>query len=60
MHIRQMGKTFIKRYSSLRECVKELEGSRNFNTKNLELRIKYNELYHGFRVSFTPLFDHPL
>ena len=53
------GKTFIKRYSSLRECVKELEGDRNFNTQNLELRIKYNELYHGFRVSFTPLFDHP-
>lgn len=54
------GKTFIKRYSSLRDCVKELEGNRNFNTKNLELRIKHKELYHGFIVSKTPLFDHPL
>ena len=53
------GKTFIKRYSSLRDCVKELEGNRNFNTKTLELRIKYKELYHGFIVSNTPLFDHP-
>lgn len=54
------GKTFIKRYSSLRDCVKELEGNRNFNTKTLELRIKYKELYHGFIVSNTPLFDYPL
>lgn len=54
------GKTFIKRYSSLRDCVKELEGNRNFNTKTLELRIKYKELYHGFIVSNTPFFNHPL
>lgn len=54
------GGRFLKRYSSLRDCVKELEGNRNFNTKTLELRIKYKELYHGFIVSNTPLFDHPL
>lgn len=53
------GKTFIKRYSSLRDCVKELEGNRNFNTKTLKLCIKYKELYHGFVVSDIPLFDHP-
>lgn len=53
------GTTFIKRYSSLRECVKELEGNRNFNTKSLVLRIEHKELYHGLRVSDTPIFDHP-
>ena len=53
------GKNFIKRYSSLRECVKELDGNLNFYTKTLELRIKYKQLYHGFIVSTTPLFDHP-
>lgn len=52
------GKTFIKYYSSLRNCVKELEGNRNFNTKTLELCIKHKELYHGFIVSDVPLFDH--
>lgn len=54
------GSKFIKRYSSLRECVKELEGNRNFNTNTIKLRIKHKELYHGFIVSNTPLFDHPL
>jgi hypothetical protein len=53
------GKTFIKRYSSLRACVGALEGNRNFNTKTLELCIKHQELYHGFIVSTIPLFDHP-
>ena len=53
------GKTFIKRYSSLRACVVALEGNRNFNTKTLELCIKHQELYHGFIVSTIPLFDHP-
>lgn len=53
------GKTFIKRYSSLRDCVKDLEGNRNFNTKSLTLRIEHRELYHGLRVSYTPLFNHP-
>lgn len=53
------GKTFIKSYSSLRACVKALEGNRNFNTKTLELCIKHQELYHGFIVSTIPLFDHP-
>lgn len=52
------GKTFIKRYSSLRECVKELDGNRNTNTRTLELRIEHKELYHGLRVSTSPLFDH--
>ena len=33
------GKTFIKRYSSLRACVVALEGNRNFNTKNF--RVMY-------------------
>lgn len=54
------GNTFIKRYSSLRECVKDLEGNRNFNTKPLMLRIEHKELYHGLRVSYTALFEHPL
>lgn len=54
------GNKFIKYYPSLRECVKDLEGNRDFNTKTLQLRIKHKELYHGFRVSNTPLFDHPL
>jgi hypothetical protein len=53
------GKFFIKRYSSLRACVADLDGSRNVNTKTLLLRIKHKELYHGLRVSFTPLFNHP-
>lgn len=53
------GKTFIKSFSSLRYCVKELDGNRNFNTKTLELCIKHRELYHGFIVSDVPLFDHP-
>lgn len=52
------GAIYIKRYSSLRECVKELDGNRNTNTNTLELRIKHKELYKGFRVSNTPLFDH--
>lgn len=52
------GNTFIKRYSSLRECVKVLDGNRNTNTSSLELRIEHKELYHGLRVSHTPLFDH--
>ena len=52
------GKTFMKRYSSLRECVKELDGNRNTNTRTLELRIEHKELYHGLRVSTSPLFDH--
>jgi group I intron endonuclease len=52
------GNTFIKRYSSLRECVKVLDGNRNTNTSSLELRIEHKELYHGLRVSYTPLFDH--
>jgi len=54
------GKTFIKRYSSLRECVKELDGNRNTNTSTLELRIEHKELYHGLRVysSRVPIFDH--
>jgi len=37
--------TFIKRYSSLRECVKHFEGSRNSNTKTLILRIEHKQLY---------------
>ena len=52
------GTTFIKRYSSLRDCVKHLEGNRNANTNTLILRIEHKELYHGLRVSFSPLFDH--
>lgn len=52
------GLTFIKRYSSLRECVKVLDGNRNINTNSLELRIKHKELYKGLRVSNRPLFDH--
>jgi hypothetical protein len=52
------GSTFIKKYSSLRECVKVLDGNRNTNTSSLELRIEHKELYHGLRVSKTPLFDH--
>jgi hypothetical protein len=54
------GTTFIKRYSSLRECVKDLEGNRNLNTKTLMLRIEHKELYHGLRVSYSPLFEHPV
>lgn len=49
------GKTFIKRYSSLRDCVKDLEGNRNFNTKSLILRIEHKELYHGLIVSYVQL-----
>lgn len=52
------GSIFIKRYNSLRECVKALEGNRNSNTKTLELRIEHKELYRGLRVSYTPLFEH--
>jgi hypothetical protein len=52
------GTTFIKRYSSLRDCVKHLEGNRNANTNTLILRIEHKELFHGLRVSFSPLFDH--
>lgn len=52
------GKTFIKCYSSLRECVKALDGNRNTNTSSLELRIVHKELYNGLRVSYAPLFDH--
>ena len=52
------GTTFIKRYNSLRECVKELEGNSNTNTKSLELRIEHKQLYNGLRVSYTPLFEH--
>jgi len=52
------GLTFIKRYSSLRECVKVLDGNRNIHTNYLELRIKHKELYKGLRVSNRPLFDH--
>lgn len=57
------GTTFIKRYSSLRECVKDLEGAaprRNFNPKTLMLRIEHKELYHGLRVSYKPLFEHSI
>jgi hypothetical protein len=50
------GKTFIKCYSSLRDCVKDLEGNRNANVNSLKLRIEHKELYHGLRVSYTPLF----
>ena len=53
------GKTFIAKYSSLRNCVEKLDGDRNKNTKTLQLRIKHHGLYHGMRVSHTPLFDHP-
>lgn len=53
------GKTFIKRYSSLRACVEALEGNINFNTKTLELCIKHQELYNGLVVTTNPLFDHP-
>lgn len=52
------GSIFIKRYNSLRECVKSLEGNSNSNTKTLELRIEHKELYCGLRVSYTPLFEH--
>ena len=52
------GTTFIKRYSSLRECVKDLDGNRNTNTNTLVLRIEHKQLYHGFRVSYVPLFNH--
>jgi len=52
------GTIFIKHYNSLRECVKELEGNRNANTKSLELRIEHKQLYLGLRVSYTPLFEH--
>lgn len=48
---------FIKRYNSLRECVKEFEGNRNANTNSLELRIEHKQLYHGLRVSYTPLIE---
>lgn len=51
------GTTFIKRYNSLRECLKELEGNRNSNTKSLELRVEHKQLYHGLRVSYIPLFE---
>ena len=54
------GKTFIKRYSSLRDCVKDLEGNRNSNTKSLVLRIEHKKLYHGLIVSYEPLFNHPV
>lgn len=53
------GTTFIKCYSSLRECVKHFEGNRNSNTNTLILRIEHKELYYGVRVSYTRLFDHP-
>jgi group I intron endonuclease len=43
-----------KEWGSLRECVADLEGNRNFNTKSLSLRIQYNEKYHGYFVSHTP------
>jgi len=52
------GLTFIKRYSSLREAVKALDGNRNTNTSSLELRINHKKLYKGLRVSYHPLFDH--
>jgi len=52
------GTIFIKHYNSLRECVKELGGNRYANTKSLELRIEHKQLYHGVRVSYTPLFEH--
>lgn len=52
------GTIFIKHYNSLRECVKELGGNRNANTKSLELRIEHKQLYLGLRVSYTPLFEH--
>lgn len=52
------GSIFIKRYNSLRECVKSLEGNSNSNTKTLELRIEHKEIYCGLRVSYTPLFEH--
>jgi len=51
------GTIFIKRYNSLRECVKEFEGNRNANTNSLELRIEHKQLYHGLRVSYTPLIE---
>jgi len=54
------GKTFIKAYSSIRSCVKDLEGHRNAPTNSLELRIEHKELFHGFIVSHSPLFDHPI
>lgn len=53
-------KVFLKRFSSLRECVKTLEGNRNFNLKPLQLRIEHKELYKGYRVSNIPLFKHPI
>lgn len=46
---------FVKQYSSLRECVADLDGDRNKNTKTLQLRIKHNGLYRNLRVSHTPL-----
>lgn len=46
---------FVKKYSSLRECVADLDQNRNKNTKTLQLRIKHNALYHNLRVSHTPL-----
>ncbi len=54
------GSIFIKRYNSLKECVKSLEGNNNSNTKTLKLRIEHKQLYCGFRVSYTPLFEHEL
>lgn len=53
------GTTYIKRYSSLRECVKDLDGNRNTNTNTLILRIEHKQLYHGLRVSYVPLFNCP-
>lgn len=41
-------------WSSLRNCVFNLTGNRNTNTKSLILRIKYNEPYLGYYVSHEP------
>ena len=49
--------TFIKKYSSSRACVADLDGNRKKNTATLKLRIKHGTLYHGLRVSFSPLTD---
>lgn len=43
----------IVEWSSLRNCVLHFTGDRNSNTKALELRIKYAQVYHGYWVSYS-------
>lgn len=43
-----------QKWSSARACLADLENNSNFNQGSLLLRIKHNQLYHGFFVSFSP------